>query len=489
MKNFIKKLAFLSLGAASFTQITAQQFLANDSLLRYTGRIDFTDSLAPRYSYPSVSIKAKFKGTGIDAVIHDYSTGGVNHTNYYKVIVDDSIVIAQLKMINGENTYTLDSGLTDTTHTMELIKITEGAAGQSAFKGFNIEGAAPSLLAFDSIPGRKIEFIGDSWTAGYGNLSQFTTGNESMANSGFVAENEDNYFSWGPIAARHFDAAYHVTAISGRGMYRNNSGSESGTIPKNYDYIFEDNYSVTYDHSTFHPDVISIHLGTNDMALEENGSAFQMDDGVFEKTYLDFISKLLTLHPCSKVIICIGNSKSDSWPTWTKQLSRLRTIANNIIDIHNQGNVTLLELPYTAEKWTGNPADDCGYGDAWHPSLCSHEEMSERLIAKIETMNINWGNQSNCPALSDTSLWVNTHNTASARGIENSNKINIRPNPATDYLNIVSPVSTWMISDLSGRVLMTGNESTIDIKTLNAGLYHLSCRYNNSIDSVRFVKQ
>ena len=63
---------------------------ANNSKIQYTGRIDFTNSLQPQYSFPGVSIKTNFNGTGISAIIHDYGSGGVGTTNYYKVISENN---------------------------------------------------------------------------------------------------------------------------------------------------------------------------------------------------------------------------------------------------------------------------------------------------------------------------------------------------------------------------------------------------------------
>lgn len=487
-KTALLLLAFIIQILCFSTIINAQSILPSDSKIQYTGRIDFTNPNLPTYKYPSVKIKAKFNGTGITATINDSGDGTDSKANFYKVIIDGTVLTEQVKMLAGENDYVLATGLASGDHTLELIKITEGASGNSTFKGFTIEGGAQALLDLPATSDKKIEFIGDSWTCGFGNLSQFTTGNASMVNANYVAKNEDNYYAWGPITARALGADYQVTASSGRGLYRNNTGSKNNTIPLNYNYILEDDHSVEYNHD-FKSDVIVIHIGTNDLAQEEGGTQFKLDDGVFEKTYIDFISHLLTVQPCSQIVICFGNSKSDSWPTWTKQLSRLRTIADNIINIHNKGNVTKLELPFTAEKWTGNKADDCGYGDAWHPSLCSHQEMSAELVAKINSMSINWGNQTNCPALADTSLWVNTHvNTTEVK--TQSNTVTIYPNPVQSQLffSDASKVDNWIIYNSIGQEIKKGNASIVNTNDLEKGIYTVIVISGNQNKSLKFVK-
>jgi hypothetical protein len=463
----------------------AQDYIpANDSKIRYTGRIDFTDSLQPRYSFPGISIEAKFNGSGISAIIHDYGQGGEGTTNYYKVIIDDDIVNEQLKMNNGENTYVLISDLPLTDHTIKIIKITEGASGVSSFIGFKVQGGSQKTLELSTRVNKKIEFIGDSWTCGYGNLSQFSSGNESMEFSTYVAKNEDNYYAWGPISARAIGAEYHITAISGRGLYRNNwdndnTGNAFGTLPKNYDNILEDNSSVSYDHS-FHPDIVPIHLGTNDMAAEGSiGESAKLDDDAFQDTYKKFIDKILGYHPCAKIIICYGNSKSDGYPSWTKQLSRLRTISNNIMALYPNGNVTDLELPYTAESWPAKP-DDCGYGDAWHPSKCSHQEMSAKLVEKINDMNVDWGNRENCPSVSLISPITK----------EEKATIYIYPNPARNNISLVGEnVEEWKIINQLGEVVLKGTEKKINIEAINKGLYYCLSKSEGITSSTKFIKK
>jgi len=463
---------FLSLS----TFATSSLILPSNSNIQYLGRINKDNPNQYTYAHAAISIKIKFKGTGVKAVIHDYTSGSPTSTNYYKVIVDDAIVVAQLKILPGENTYDLVSDLSNQAHQLELIKITEAFPGNSSFKGFYLEGEMAELLSFENQNTRKMEFIGDSWTAAFGNLSQYSTGPASMANSNYVAANQDVYYSWVSIAARALQADYHVTASSGKGMYRNNTGSLIETVPLMYDNTLEKDASHKYNHNEFHPDVISIHLGTNDMALEESGVNFKMDDQKFEDTYIAFVQKLLNLHPCATVLICFGNSKSDFWPTWTKQLSRLRTIAQNVQKYFPEGRVHLLELPITAEKYTGNKADDCGYGDAWHPSKCSHEEMAQKLIAKVNAMNVDWGKTA-CEPLNSAQITLpNLH---------------VYPNPANEvlFLNNLDDVP-FEIYDISGKLVQNGwvKQHQIAVDNLVSGLYVLILQNNQQIQSTRFIK-
>lgn len=472
--KLIQKILFITLFTSNLT-LAETIFSSDHSDIKYTGRIDFSIQNEPTYVYPGVSIKAKFKGNSIYASIYDYGNGSEMNGNFYKVLIDGKIIIEQLKALNGLYEYELASSLDNSEHIIEIIKITEGASGKSSFRGFKIVGGDEVLLPINTLSFKKIEFIGDSWTCGFGNLSQYSTGQESMAISNYYAKNEDNYFAWGPITARALNADYHITATSGRGLYRNNTGSTNNTIPLNYDNLFEDDPSTKWDHNNFHPDIVVIHIGTNDLALEENGEAFKLDDELFKKTYKDFITKILTYHTCAQVIVCFGNSKSDSWPTWTKQLSRLRNIANNLKS-HFWGKVTICELPYTAEKWTGNPADDCGYGDAWHPSLCSHEKMANVLLDTINSMSINWG-ETGCKSTLDV------------HSISPIEKFIVYPNPSSQNINFNGIYGEWTIFDDIGKIVLTGQGDHVNLSTISNGIYHIKASTQKRVISTTFMKQ
>ena len=83
---------------------------ANHQLIEYSGRIDFSDELAPRFSFPGVSIRAEFQGKSISFILSEDDT-----SNFYNVILDDSVV-KKIQTQKGVFTYQIDSALKDTSH-------------------------------------------------------------------------------------------------------------------------------------------------------------------------------------------------------------------------------------------------------------------------------------------------------------------------------------------------------------------------------------
>jgi hypothetical protein len=63
-------------------------------------------------------------------------------------------------------------------------------------------------------PARRIEFIGNSITCGYGVLSD-------SSNCHFSPQTEDAGMSYAAILSRRLHADYHLVAYSGKGMVRN----------------------------------------------------------------------------------------------------------------------------------------------------------------------------------------------------------------------------------------------------------------------------
>jgi len=65
--------------------------------------------------------------------------------------------------------------------------------------------------------------------------------------------------------------------------------------------------------------------------------------------------------------------------------------------------------------------------------------------------------------------------------IEQENPVTIFPNPAENQLNITTSqkVNSVKIMDISGKVIATDNQSTIDISTLDSGIYLLNIDTDN----------
>ena len=130
-----------------------------------------------------------------------------------------------IKNMKEGDIYTVIEGLDqDQSHTIQVVKITEGylGAGKTATCGpwslgnVLLTGNNPRFLELKPSPtGRKILFIGASITVGYGV--------DGVAPCDFSADTENNDHSHTRLLSNIFGVdEYHVIAWSGKGIVKNN---------------------------------------------------------------------------------------------------------------------------------------------------------------------------------------------------------------------------------------------------------------------------
>lgn len=112
-------------------------------------------------------------------------------------------------------------------------------------------------------PKRRLEFMGDSVTCGYGILGNTTDCNPVNPEGAF----EDVWLTYAQLLARNFDAAMHMEAWSGIGLVRN-YGDTNQTSEHPFPSIWNRTIGVmaepVYDFSLFVPDAVVVHIGGND---------------------------------------------------------------------------------------------------------------------------------------------------------------------------------------------------------------------------------
>ncbi len=371
MKNYSLFLACLFF---LVPEIKAQVMIEADHPdIIYWGRVDHNNPKAPAFEFSGVTVRAEFSGTSVSATLQDYALHGPATTNYYHVVID-GVVLDKIEALAGTHTYALASGLEPGWHLLELVKLTEASVGRSAFHGLQLE-AGQSLRPVSNEPVCEIEFIGNSITCGYGNEVSIP----ADPNTGFTSVNENNYKAWGYLTARNLGMRYKAVAYSGRGMYRNNTGSSEGTLPKIYDRIFPDAAAgALWNHARSHPNVIVINLGTNDFAQDPD---MPLDADLYKSTYVTFVERLKSLHPDAVIICATGVMMSDYYPVGAQHWTRIRAYVKDVVTtLTSDGmeNVHYFEMdPQTAP-----------YGEDWHPDAATHMEMADKLTRFINSLSV-----------------------------------------------------------------------------------------------------
>jgi hypothetical protein len=154
-------------------------------------------------------MSAQFSGTSISVTLNE-SDAQV----YYAYVIDDQPV-KRFSVSAGTKAYSLATGLSNGTHKVLLMRESEGnQAGPLQFLGFSFGGTG-QLMPPPEYPNKyKLEFVGDSITAGFGNLGAMPCG--------FSTETESAFWSYAQQTALQLGEAPGTNiSISGIGIYRN----------------------------------------------------------------------------------------------------------------------------------------------------------------------------------------------------------------------------------------------------------------------------
>lgn len=337
-------------------------FPADNMNIVYTGRVDFSDPKKPEFAWPGVSVSVRFEGKTCQAKMGNYSSIGQDgkpYLNYYTIILDSSVKTVSIP--NGTHILDLGKNLKNGIHTLTIFKRTEAFCGTGDFEGFFLE-KGKKLLEPVSIPERKLEFIGNSITCGYGN-----EGNDQ--NCHFSPKTENNYLSYAAITARNLQAQYVATAYSGKGIYINYDKTTTGTLPQLFDRILPFDPDLKWDFTQYIPDAVIINLGTNDFAHEVP------DSSAFVSSYAGLIRKILEVYPQTVTFCLEGPMISDTYPPGHQSASICKEYIEAAMAEFPDKKLYFFKLSTQGKL---------GFGCDWHPNLAQHQLNADELTGFIK---------------------------------------------------------------------------------------------------------
>ncbi|HVW96452.1 MAG TPA: SGNH/GDSL hydrolase family protein [Mucilaginibacter sp.] len=350
----VKKIGYgVLLCIACFSKVFASNtgglkfFAADNKLIRYVGRVDFTDKLKPRIWSPGVYIMARFKGTHCEVLLNDEASGA--NRNYLEIVIDDKAPY-RVQTTGKENVFTVP-GLTNTMHTILICKDTESNTGYIDFAGFRCE----QLLPLPPAPKRKIEYFGDSITSGTGmDLSVVPCG------QGQWYDQHNAYMSYGPTTSRNLNAEWQLTSLAGIGLTHSCCNLKV-LLPQIVDKVFLWADSVQWDFNRYRPDVVTICIGQND------GPA---DSALFCGAYVRLLGAMRAHYPDAD-IICLSSPMADK--TLLPVLKKYITSVTDYVNGH--GDKKVYKYFFRRQYNSG-----CG----GHPDMAEHQLIADELTARIK---------------------------------------------------------------------------------------------------------
>ena len=286
-------------------------------------------------------------GDFLKIVLH--STG----KSYMRVYIDGSKEGERITVFEGEKEYTVRIGVKTGRHTVRIVKATEESAAI-----WTVKALVANLLAPPQKPRFKMEFIGDSITAGYGVLGE--------ANEEYSVDNSDSTKSYAYRTAQALNANYSIIGWS-------------GICVKAYQFVPDLNMTQLYSQVSnanpapylggFDADAVVLNLGTNDTAYLLSGK----DTAYGEKFPIDYRALLTAIrakNPRAYIVCLYGMMVVDEVISGGIQAA-----------IQSLGDSKIVYNPF--------PFEPNNLGANGHPSQAAQKGFSEGLVAYLTTCVLN----------------------------------------------------------------------------------------------------
>lgn len=344
-----------------------KEFYPSELDIRVTGRT-ILKNRELFLSHSASGVEFMFEGTRLEAEFSSEG-GGADFQAWIGVFVNGEET-KRIALEAGAVRYLLwESGQAENVK-ISLVKMSENQYAYASIRKFFMEEGA--IVRKTEGKQKKIQFIGDSITCGFGN--------EGNPGDSFTTGTENPLKAYAALTAEKLDAEATLLAWSGIGIISSyvdpdvevpNTGV---LVPMVYPYA---DYSLQcrmgwekqeYDFSSDDCNLIVINLGTNDSSYTR-GYAERKE--AFKTAYRDFVRYLCDKYENVPVVCTAGSM-------------------NHLLDYEIMSAAEEIaaegKAVYYMEFAPQKPED--GEGAVGHPSLIRHEKMAEQLASWIRDNRI-----------------------------------------------------------------------------------------------------
>ena len=331
--------------------------------LTYSGRVEKVGNQYAKIFWPGTSVTITFKGTELKAILKN----GTEDAWFYAIVDGIENDLKKFKADTLKTSVVLTSDLKDTIHSVQLFKLSNNTSC-TYFYGFELADGS-TLLDAKPLPERKIEFYGNSITAGHG--VDVLPGQEDSGSPEYF----NNYWTYATRTARHFNARYSCISRSGIGVM---VSWFPIIMPEMYDRLNPEDSSSKWDFSQYTPDIVVINLFQNDMWLTASPDHPQFkarfgttppDVSTIIQSYQNFVKSIRNKYPNASIICVLGSmnatEKGSPWPGYIEKA--VEGLSDSKIFTHF--------FPYK--------------NTSGHPKVADQKVMADDLIDFIDK-NIKW---------------------------------------------------------------------------------------------------
>lgn len=277
-------------------------FVAPDcAKLQYGGRIDKTEENAPVMVYPCSFVKIRFTGKKLIIFLENHHAYWDNYMGYF---LDGKQYRVKLQE-SGRQEVAIDLPAKDV-HECMLFKRMD-ACHHVTFYGFELEDGS-EVLPLPELPKRKMEFYGDSVSAGEVSEAVDYVGKEDPVHQG---EFSNSWYSYAWMTARKLNACLHDIAQGGIALLNQTGyfcepdyiGMEQ--VYDKIEYQPQLGTSRQWDFTTYTPHVVVIAIGQNDshpydyMAKDPQGEKAK----IWKQHYAQFVKQIREKYPKAVMIL------------------------------------------------------------------------------------------------------------------------------------------------------------------------------------------
>lgn len=343
-------------------ELRTMTFTPNNNFVKSVGRTYFEDGTM-WFSMSGSGISFLCEGESVTVTCRVDKSFGVPYNHRPRVIILVNGVAAADEVLDEESEeITVDLSSVSGDAEVQVVKVSEAmysTVGVSEIRAYAKGDICPA-------PKRplKIEFIGDSITAGYGL-------DEENLNGSFSTRTENFIETYAFLASQKLEADCYAVAFSGYGVY---TGFVSNGAPN--DYVIFNHYEKTLTNSETAPDwnfsenkndLVVINLGTNDASYCGTESTVAS----FESEYRRFLSVVRERNPEAYILCVLGDMNNSLYPAIERAVSAYQS-----------------ETADAAVKCASLSFDMGTYGSAinGHPNKQSNELAASTLVDEIKSL-------------------------------------------------------------------------------------------------------